>query len=114
MSSSLIDVIRLHAPAPTGRVEVSGGGDRNGLLAALARVPDPRDRRGIHYPLASVLAVAVCAVLAGASTFAAIGTGRTTLTSRRGLGSGSPAGFRCCPRCGGSSCASTPRRCRRC
>ncbi|MGW3859844.1 transposase family protein [Micromonospora arida] len=43
-----------------------------GLLAALARVPDPRDPRGIRYPFASVLAVAVCAVMAGAAMFAAI------------------------------------------
>ncbi|WBB50248.1 transposase family protein [Verrucosispora sp. WMMA2044] len=42
-------------------------------LEALARVPDPRDPRGVRYQLASVLAVAVCAVTAGASTFAAIG-----------------------------------------
>ncbi|MEU4645427.1 transposase family protein [Micromonospora sp. NPDC023814] len=43
------------------------------MLAALAAVPDPRDPRGARYPLASLLAVAVCAVLAGAVTFAAIG-----------------------------------------
>jgi hypothetical protein len=43
------------------------------LLVALAAVPDPRDPRGKRYPLVSMLAVAVCAVLAGACTFAAIG-----------------------------------------
>ncbi|WP_433529232.1 transposase family protein [Micromonospora sp. CA-263727] len=48
------------------------GGESYGLLAALEQVPDPRDPRGIRYPLASLLAVAVCAVMAGASTFAAI------------------------------------------
>ncbi|RLP68036.1 ISAs1 family transposase [Mycetocola reblochoni] len=36
-------------------------------------MPDPRDPRGVRYPLAGVLAVAVCAVLAGARSFAAIG-----------------------------------------
>ncbi|MGW3621842.1 ISAs1 family transposase [Micromonospora arida] len=35
-------------------------------------MPDPRDPRGIRYPFASVLAVAVCAVMAGAAMFAAI------------------------------------------
>ncbi|MEU4643392.1 ISAs1 family transposase [Micromonospora sp. NPDC023814] len=70
MSSSLIDVIRQHAPASTDTTDA--GRESYGLLAALARVPDPRDPRGIRYPLASVLAVAVCAVMAGASTFAAI------------------------------------------
>ncbi|WP_239096020.1 transposase family protein [Micromonospora lutea] len=38
----------------------------------LAAVPDPREPRGRRYPLVSILAVAVCAVLAGACTFAAI------------------------------------------
>lgn len=43
------------------------------LIAALSTVPDPRDPRGVRYPLAPMLAVAVCAVLAGARSFAAIG-----------------------------------------
>ncbi|WP_200834765.1 ISAs1 family transposase [Amycolatopsis alkalitolerans] len=43
------------------------------LLSVLARVPDPRDPRGVRYPLSGMLAVAVCAVLAGARSFAAIG-----------------------------------------
>ena len=72
MPSSLIDVIRQHAPTPTGLITARRADEPYGLLAALTRVPDPRDRRGIRYPLASLLAVAVCAVLAGAVTFAAI------------------------------------------
>ena len=36
------------------------------------RCPDPRDPRGVRYPLASLLTIAVCAVMAGAVTFAAI------------------------------------------
>lgn len=43
------------------------------LLGVLGRVPDPRDPRGLRYPLAGMLAVAVCAVLAGARSFTAIG-----------------------------------------
>jgi predicted transposase YbfD/YdcC len=46
---------------------------RRGLLAHLAAVPDPRDRRGLRHDLSGVLAVAVCAVLAGATSLAAIG-----------------------------------------
>jgi len=42
------------------------------LLAALRRVPDPRDRRGIRHPLTAILAVAACAVVAGARSFRAI------------------------------------------
>ncbi|WP_411970454.1 ISAs1 family transposase [Saccharothrix longispora] len=47
-------------------------GEHGDLLDALAKVPDPRDPRGIRYPLSALLTVAVCAVLAGASSFAAI------------------------------------------
>ncbi|MGI5180285.1 transposase family protein [Dactylosporangium sp. CA-152071] len=65
MPSSLIDVIRQHAPTPTGLTAPPRVDEPDGLLSALARVPDPRDRRGIRYSLASLLAVAVCAVLAG-------------------------------------------------
>jgi predicted transposase YbfD/YdcC len=72
MPSSLIDMIRQHAPTPTNLTVPPRVDEPCGLLAALARVPDPRDRRGIRYSLASLLAVAVCAVLAGATTFAAI------------------------------------------
>jgi hypothetical protein len=43
------------------------------LLACLGRVPDPRDPRGVRYPLVGLLAVAVTAVVAGARSFAAIG-----------------------------------------
>src|SRR6266516_4437516 len=47
-------------------------GDHHSLFVALAAVPDPRDPRGTRYPLVSMLAVAVCAVLAGACTFDAV------------------------------------------
>lgn len=47
--------------------------DTQNLLVVLGNVPDPRDPRGVRYPLAGVLTVAVCAVLAGARSFAAIG-----------------------------------------
>jgi predicted transposase YbfD/YdcC len=43
------------------------------LLEHLSRVPDPRDPRGVRYPLAGLLAVTVSAVLAGARSFTAIG-----------------------------------------
>jgi hypothetical protein len=46
---------------------------RRNLLRYLATLPDPRDRRGLRRHLAGVLAVAVCAVLAGASSLSAIG-----------------------------------------
>jgi predicted transposase YbfD/YdcC len=43
------------------------------LLAALAGVPDPRARRGVRHQVSAVLALAVCAVLAGCRSFTAIG-----------------------------------------
>jgi DDE_Tnp_1-associated len=48
-------------------------GQHPDLLRYLAALPDPRDRRGLRHDLAGVLAVAVCAVLAGAKSLAAIG-----------------------------------------
>ncbi len=43
------------------------------LFEALQTVPDPRDRRGVRYPLAGVLALAVTATVAGCRSFTAIG-----------------------------------------
>jgi DDE_Tnp_1-associated len=43
------------------------------LLEYLARVPDPRDPRGVRHTLTSLLVTAVAAVLAGARSFAAVG-----------------------------------------
>jgi predicted transposase YbfD/YdcC len=45
---------------------------RSELLEALSQVPDPRDPRGVRYAFVPVLAVAVCATLAGARSYAAI------------------------------------------
>ncbi|MCM4085231.1 ISAs1 family transposase, partial [Paractinoplanes hotanensis] len=47
-------------------------GEQIGLLHALTAVPDPRSPRGLRYPLAGLLTVAVYAVAAGASSVAAI------------------------------------------
>jgi predicted transposase YbfD/YdcC len=49
-----------------------GAGDRAGLLAVLARVADPRHRRGVRHRLAVILGLALCAVVAGARSFTAI------------------------------------------
>jgi predicted transposase YbfD/YdcC len=72
MSSSPIAAIVGHRPTDTTPPPAVTDSERQGLLAALAPVPDPRDPRGIRYPLASMLATAVCAVMAGACTFAAM------------------------------------------
>lgn len=44
-----------------------------GLLDRLAQVPDPRDPRGVRHALVGVLALAACAVLAGATSLLAVG-----------------------------------------
>ena len=46
--------------------------DRPGLLAVVARVTDPRHRRGVRHQLVVILGLVVCAVLAGARSFTAI------------------------------------------
>jgi hypothetical protein len=72
MSSSPIELLLPHRPAQALHKAAVTDGEHHSLLVALAGVPDPRDPRGKRYPLVSMLAVAVCAVLAGACTFAAI------------------------------------------
>lgn len=60
------------------------------LMTVLSTVPDPRDPRGVRYPLAGMLTVVVGAVLAGARSFAAIGEWALALDAshldRLGLG----------------------------
>ena len=46
--------------------------ERAGLVAVLARVADPRKRRGVRHRLSAVVGLAVCAVLAGARSYVAI------------------------------------------
>ena len=72
MSSSPIAAILRLRPADTTPPSAVTDSERQGLLAALAAVPDPRDPRGKRYPLESMLATAACAVMAGACTFAAM------------------------------------------
>lgn len=42
------------------------------LLAVLRDVPDPRHKRGIRHPVATILVVTACAVASGAKSFTAI------------------------------------------
>ncbi len=60
------------------------------LLQALSAVPDPRRRRGRRHSLQSILLVAVCAVLAGARSYAAIGDWAATARPKVGV-CGTPA-----------------------
>jgi DDE_Tnp_1-associated len=67
LSSSPIDPVVGHLADLAGDAE-----DPPGLLAVLAKVTDPRHRRGIRHRLAVILGLPVCAVLAGARSFTAI------------------------------------------
>jgi predicted transposase YbfD/YdcC len=66
--SSLIDPVIGHL------VELAGdaGAEEPGLLGVLARVADPRARRGVRHRLTGILGLALCAVVAGARSFTAI------------------------------------------
>jgi len=44
-----------------------------GLIEVIKKVTDPRNRRGIRYPLYSLLGLALCATLCGARSFIGIG-----------------------------------------
>jgi len=68
---------RSSSPIPAGlgqlaTVRPAESGEHPGLLDCLAAVPDPRRAKGRRYPLAFVLALAACAVLAGAMSLSAI------------------------------------------
>jgi predicted transposase YbfD/YdcC len=96
MTSSLITALTVTTPQAAATPALVTNSEHGGLLNALAKVPDPRDPRGIRYPLSAVLSVAVCAVMAGASSFAAITDWLHDLDEhariRLGFGDGVPAG----------------------
>lgn len=58
--------------AAVDAADIPAGTPPSTLADALAQVPDPRGRRGMRYPLAEVLAVLACAVVAGSRTFTMI------------------------------------------
>lgn len=72
MSSSLTEIVLPHRPPEVPCPTAVTDGDCHSLFVALEVVEDPRDPRGRRYPLVSILAAAVCAVIAGACTFAAV------------------------------------------
>jgi hypothetical protein len=72
MSSSLTEIVLPQRPPDMPYPAVVTDGDRLSLFIALAEVEAPRDPRGRRYPLVSILAAAVCAVIAGACTYASV------------------------------------------
>lgn len=70
--SSLIDQVDGHAGVPDEPIRLGGTGHQV-LVAALAQVPDPRDRRGVRHAAPVVLTLTVAAVLAGSRSFYAVG-----------------------------------------
>jgi predicted transposase YbfD/YdcC len=70
--SSLIDRVDGHTGVPEQPMRLGGTGLQV-LVAALAGVPDPRDRRGVRHAAPVVLTLTIAAVLAGSRSFYAIG-----------------------------------------
>src|ERR1035438_3647417 len=54
------------------RLAAGATGEQPGLAGVLARVADPRHRRGVRHRLAVILGLALCAVVVGARSFTAI------------------------------------------
>ena len=69
VSASPIQPVLDHLVAAVDEHQVCG----SDVLSALSRVPDPRARRGVRHQMTTILAVALCAVLAGARSFVALG-----------------------------------------
>jgi DDE_Tnp_1-associated len=69
-----------NGPAPAGPDCVPADPWGPDLLVALSRVPDPRDSRGVRHRLVTVLAAAVCAVLAGARSLWVPSSSSTAVT----------------------------------
>jgi predicted transposase YbfD/YdcC len=61
-----------------------GAADCGQLLELLSLVPDPRCRRGVRHTVASILAIAAAAVLAGCTSFLAEVAGFASLASAGG------------------------------
>ena len=62
-------------PSLTGHVHIGaeeGVDVPDSLLEALAAVSDPRARRGVRRRFGTILGIAVCAMLAGATSYTAI------------------------------------------
>lgn len=72
MASSLIHALAVTTPGSDTPTPPVTDSEHAGLVEALGRIPDPRNPHGTRYPLVALLTVAVCAVLAGATSFAAI------------------------------------------
>jgi hypothetical protein len=54
------------------QLAANASGEQPGLPGVLARVADPRHRRGVRHRLAGILGLALCAAVAGARSFTAI------------------------------------------
>jgi predicted transposase YbfD/YdcC len=69
LSSLSIHPVVAHLAAAADSDRLAGVG----VVAALAKVPDPRARRGVRHQISAILTLAACAVLAGCRSFTAIG-----------------------------------------
>lgn len=70
--AAVLDELHDHLPIPDLHPFSLTDSDQRTLAEALAAVPDPRRRRGVRYRFTPLLSAAVCAMLCGARSFAAI------------------------------------------
>lgn len=68
----VLDDLADQLPTTDDSLSLFTDGDRRTLAEALAAVPDPRRRRGVRYRFTPLLSAAVCAMLCGARSVAAI------------------------------------------
>ena len=89
--SSLTDTLTRHSEADfrAPQHECAAGVS---LRDALARVPDPRARRGVRYPFIELLHLFVCAVISGAKTLTMITTTNSAGARQGGLAAYDPFG----------------------
>lgn len=71
--AAVLDDLADQLPAPDASPISITDSDQRTLAEALAAVPDPRRRRGVRYRFTPLLSAAMCAMLCGARSFAAIG-----------------------------------------
>jgi hypothetical protein len=93
-SSSPVDPVFCHLFAAADGLD----GDRATVLSVLAAVADPWARRGVRHRLAVILALAVCAVLAGARSFTAIAEWASDTDEATRAGSSVRRDTHCCIR----------------
>jgi len=76
------EILTMRASKEVFKVSIASIKGKGGLMEVLKKVRDFRKRRGIRHPQATVLAISVCAMMAGARSFVGIAEWACTLSQR--------------------------------